>query len=99
MPRMTVTTDVRPDEGEPAILFDERVQSVHLSTGHAAAQLVERLAWAIIDAERTEDQRRDTEHTEDERARRPVPARERISAHSAAIRARRTRPRGGLAQA
>ena len=82
MPRITVTTDIRPDQGEPAVLFDELVHSVHLSTGHAAAQLVERLAWAIIDAERTEG----------ERPRQPVPARGRIPAHAAAIRARRARP-------
>jgi hypothetical protein len=82
MPRITVTTDIRPDQGEPAVLFGERIHSVHLSTGHAAAQLVERLAWAIIDAERVEG----------ERPRQPVPARERIPAHAVAIRARRARP-------
>jgi hypothetical protein len=82
MPRITVTTDIRPDQGEPAVLFDELVHSVHLSTGHAAAQLVERLAWAIIDAELSAG----------ERPRQPAPARERISAHTAAIRARRARP-------
>jgi hypothetical protein len=53
MPRIIVTTAVaQPREG--AVLFDELVQSVHLSTGHAAAQLVERLAWAISDAEEAE---------------------------------------------
>jgi hypothetical protein len=29
---------------------------VHLSDGHAAAQLIERLAWAINDAEHAEQQ-------------------------------------------
>jgi hypothetical protein len=51
MPRITVTTDTTPQHGEPTVLLDEQVQSVHLSTGHAAAQLVERLGWAVIDAE------------------------------------------------
>jgi len=51
MPRIRVTTDTTPQHGEPTILLDEQVQSVHLSTGHAAAQLVERLGWAVIDAE------------------------------------------------
>ena len=36
------------------VLLDEHVHSVHLSSGHAAAQLVERLAWAISDAEQAE---------------------------------------------
>jgi hypothetical protein len=54
MPRIIVTTDrpQRVDDG-PALL-DERVDSVHLSSDHAAAQLVERLAWAINDAESAE---------------------------------------------
>jgi hypothetical protein len=56
MPRIIVTTDPsdltpRPDT---PVLFDEEVHSVHLSTGHAATQLVERLAWAISDAEAVE---------------------------------------------
>ena len=83
MPRIIVITDLRPDnQGEPTVLLDERVHSVHLSTGHASAQLVERLAWAIIDAEQTEG----------DRSRKPVSAREQIPAHAEAIRARRARP-------
>ena len=82
MPRIIVTTDHPPEPGRPAVLLDEIVQSVHLSTGHAAAQLVERLAWAIIDAEGGEGQR----------SRKPAPARERVPAHTAAIRGRRARP-------
>jgi hypothetical protein len=38
------------DAGTP-VLMDERVDSVHLSDGHASAQLIERLAWAVTDAE------------------------------------------------
>jgi hypothetical protein len=41
------------------VLLDEHVHSVHLSTGHAAAQLIERLAWAVSDAEHAEGVRRD----------------------------------------
>ena len=54
MPRVIVTTQPSriPDAAE--ILLDEDVQSVHLSTRHAAAQLVERLTWAIRDAEQAE---------------------------------------------
>jgi hypothetical protein len=41
------------------VLLDEDVRSVHLSTEHAAHQLVERLIWAIDDAESAE---RATDH-------------------------------------
>ncbi len=58
MPRIIVTTDSQAQDGDPAILLDEGVRSVHLSTGHAAAQLVERLAWAVRDAENAENARR-----------------------------------------
>ena len=56
MPRIIVTTDPVSSEltGTTPVLLDEHVHSVHLSTGHAAAQLVERLAWAISDAEHAE---------------------------------------------
>jgi hypothetical protein len=59
MPRIIVTADPRAaDVGdEPPVLLDEQVRSVHLSTGHAAAQLVERLAWAVSDAESAESAR------------------------------------------
>ena len=54
MPRVIVTTDeIQLPEDAPRLL-DEEVQSVHLSTGHASAQLVQRLAWAISDAEAIE---------------------------------------------
>jgi hypothetical protein len=36
------------------VLLDEQVRSLHLSSDHAAAQLIERLAWAISDAEDAE---------------------------------------------
>jgi hypothetical protein len=45
----------RPQPGEAGpVLLDERVSSIHLSDGHAAEQLIERLAWAVTDAEETE---------------------------------------------
>jgi hypothetical protein len=39
---------------EAPVLFDERVESVHLSDDHAAEQLIERLTWALTDAEAAE---------------------------------------------
>jgi hypothetical protein len=59
MPRVIITTDPSPFPADASIWLDERVQSVHLSTDHAAAQFVERLAWAIGDAENAEDERAD----------------------------------------
>jgi hypothetical protein len=54
MPRVIVTTDRSPLPAGAPVWLDEHVQSVHLSTDHAAAQFVERLAWAISDAEGTD---------------------------------------------
>jgi hypothetical protein len=54
MPRIIVTTDLARRTDDGPVLLDERVNSVHLSTDHAAAQLVERLAWAVNDAETAE---------------------------------------------
>ena len=54
MPRIIVATDQSPLTEDASVLLDESVQSVHLSSGHAAQQLVERLAWAISDAEAAE---------------------------------------------
>jgi len=57
MPRIIVTTDptdrrdATVDQGDTAVLLDERVYSLHLCDDHAAEQLIERLAWAVSDAE------------------------------------------------
>jgi hypothetical protein len=40
-----------PVAGEQPVLLDERVDSVHLCDDHAAGRLIERLAWAVSDAE------------------------------------------------
>jgi hypothetical protein len=66
MPRIIVTTDTAERAPQGSVLLDELVQSVHLSTGHAAAQLVERLAWAISDAE-------EAKRGASDRAQRPEP--------------------------
>jgi hypothetical protein len=57
MARIIVTTDpaergraVQMSPDTP-VLLDERVDSVHLCDEHAAEQLIERLAWAVTDAE------------------------------------------------
>ncbi len=53
MPRIIVTTDPLEKRDAP-VLLDERVNSLHLSDDHAAEQLIERLAWAVNDAEDTQ---------------------------------------------
>ena len=53
MARIIVTTDAAERRDAP-VLLEERVYPVHVASGHAAAQLMERLAWAISDAENTE---------------------------------------------
>ncbi len=54
MPRIIVTTDPTDQRHDPPVLLDERVYSVHLRDDHAAEQLIERLAWAVSDAEDTQ---------------------------------------------
>lgn len=54
MPRIIVTTQAQKQELGQPVLLDEYVGSVHLSSDHAAHQLVERLTWAVKDAESSE---------------------------------------------
>jgi hypothetical protein len=54
MPRIIVTTDPSQRRGEAPVRLDERVDSVHLSSGLAAAQLIQGIAWAVSDAEHAE---------------------------------------------
>ena len=53
MARIIVTTDPTADHASP-VLLDESVYSIHLDNEHNSAQLVERLGWAISDAENTQ---------------------------------------------
>jgi hypothetical protein len=45
-----VTTDPRED-APPRTLMDEFVDPIHLESEHSADQFVERLGWAIVDAQ------------------------------------------------
>jgi hypothetical protein len=53
MARIIVTADPTERRDAP-VLFEERVYPVHVASDHAAAQLIERLGWAINDAENGE---------------------------------------------
>ena len=53
MPRILVTTD-GSDGREGAVLLQERVLSSDLESDHFSAQLVERVGWALVDADEIE---------------------------------------------
>lgn len=50
MARIIVTTDATADHAATTLL-DENVYSLHLDNDHNSAQLMERLGWAISEAE------------------------------------------------
>jgi hypothetical protein len=50
MPRIIVMSD-QSTEREGMITLDERVASADLHIGHQSAQLIERLGWAVHDAD------------------------------------------------
>lgn len=50
MARVVVT-----DDSGQEILLDEQVQSIHLASPHSSTQMIERLTWAVQDAERDEE--------------------------------------------
>jgi hypothetical protein len=59
MARIIVTTDPGAHSADNPVLLEESVYSVHLSTDHASKQLIERLGWALNDAEEIESTRSD----------------------------------------
>jgi hypothetical protein len=50
MARIIVTSDSTTQHAAP-VLLDESVCSIHLDNDHNAEQLIERIGWAITDAE------------------------------------------------
>ncbi len=56
MARIIVTTEQR-ERSEAPVLLDELVCPDHLSDHHSATQLMERLGWAVTDAENAERDR------------------------------------------
>ncbi len=51
MPRIIVTAE---NGNERPVLLDERVEPVHLNDLDHSVELLERIAWALADAERAE---------------------------------------------
>jgi hypothetical protein len=83
MPRIIVMAD-QATQGPAQVLLDESVHSVHLSTDHGATQLIERLGWALNDAEELERARPERRAPRRERSRGDRPA------HSPSARSRRS---------
>ncbi len=54
MPQIIVTADHGAAFGEGAVMFRERVTVADFESGHFAMQLVERLGWAVGDADEVE---------------------------------------------
>lgn len=54
MPQIIVAADRGAAFGEGAVTFRERVNVADFESRHFAAQLVERLGWAVEDADRAE---------------------------------------------
>ena len=52
MPQIIVTADQVGDRQEPPVMFRERVNLSDFESEHFAAQLVERLGWAVSDADK-----------------------------------------------
>jgi hypothetical protein len=57
MPQIIVAADRGAAFGEGAVTFRERVNVADFESGHFAAQLVERLGWAVADADAVESGR------------------------------------------
>jgi hypothetical protein len=60
MPQILVEADRRADGDSSTIVYRERINLSDLESDHFSDQLVERVGWAVLDAdelERTEDRR------------------------------------------
>jgi hypothetical protein len=54
MPHIIVMADQDDDRGEGAVMLRERVNVTDFESRHFASQLVERLGWAVGDADAAE---------------------------------------------
>jgi hypothetical protein len=54
MPQIIVTADGPAEDGQPPIMFRERVNVSDFESQHFRAQLAERLGWAVGDADELE---------------------------------------------
>jgi hypothetical protein len=54
MPTIIVLSNQSAD-GDSAVVFSENIQPEHLADHHHAAQLIERVGWAVTDAKEAEE--------------------------------------------
>jgi len=55
MPQIIVKADRDTDTRDGAVMLRERVSPADFESDHFQAQLVERLGWAVVDADQAED--------------------------------------------
>lgn len=60
MPQILVVADVHDEAGD-AVVYREGINSSDLESDHFSDQLVERVGWALLDADDLE--RRDDQHS------------------------------------
>ena len=53
MPQILVTAD-RPDDHRASVLLRERISMLDLESEHFSERLLERLGWALVDADELE---------------------------------------------
>jgi hypothetical protein len=53
MPQILVVTDA-PENTENEVVYRERIAPTDLESDHFSAQLVERVGWAVLDADQLE---------------------------------------------
>jgi hypothetical protein len=58
MPQILVVTDV-PEASQSEVVYRERIALSDLESDHFSAQLVERVGWAVLDADELEHRDRD----------------------------------------
>ena len=58
MPQILVVTDV-PERSDSAVVYRERIVLSDLESDHFSAQLVERVGWAVLDADEIEQRKPD----------------------------------------
>jgi len=59
MPQIIVTADKATDRADTSVMLRERVNLSDFESDHFAAQLVERLGWAVSDADEVEQDKRE----------------------------------------
>jgi hypothetical protein len=54
MPQILVVTDSQAEETKGAVVYRERISATDLESAHFSGQLVERVGWAVRDANERE---------------------------------------------